>query len=179
MYNRIRRINFQYSWLFAVNWNFICHVRRNRGENAAGHATHTCFSIVPRVLYRDGTSGMLHSNIPCRYFLWNDRARVSRESLKIIFYQYAESGGTAHCEFRTRRRGFLSLGLTKLLHTRPARAPPVNNPVDSPVYPRSKTTHASSGGANCVLVNLSSVPRPSAFPKRPYLKYVRCKNGSI
>lgn len=41
------------------------------------------------------------------------------ESLKIIFYQYAEFDGTAHYEFRTRRRRFLSLGLTKL-HTRPA-----------------------------------------------------------
>jgi len=92
------------------------------------------------------------------------------ESLKIIFYQYAESDGTAHYEFRTRRRRFLSLGLTKL-HTRSA---PLS--IMLPTRRRA-TTHASGERVNSVFVNF--LPVSPSYPfSRLYSRSARIWNMS-
>jgi len=81
--------------------------------------------------------------------------RRRHESLKIIFYQYAESDGTVHYEFRTRRRRFLSLGLTKL-HTRPA-------PLSIMPPTQGEQLRTPAGGASELCVRELSI-RPSPFP---------------
>lgn len=86
---------------------------------------------------------------------------LSYKSLKIIFYQYAESGGTAHCEFRTRRALLpQSRRPNKVTHS---TCTPVNNAAD----PKEQLRTPLSGERAVCVRKLPPVRIPSRVLEAP------------
>lgn len=86
---------------------------------------------------------------------------LSYKSLKIIFYQYAESGGTAHCEFRTRRALLpQSQRPNKVTHS---TCTPVNNAAD----PKEQLRTPLSGERAVCVRKLPPVRIPSRVLEAP------------
>jgi len=92
---------------------------------------------------------------------------VMCKSLKIIFYQYAEFGGTRRIT-NSRHDGLLPQSRPNKV-TYSTRTP-VNNAAEQLRMP---------AGTNKLYVRELSDPPSCLLSRSSYLRYVRCKNGSI